>query len=232
MSPLSAWTVPLIAQSRVEFHPDRVLYYAVAALIALVVHEYAHAFVATRLGDYSPRSMGRLTLNPKAHADTFGTLVFPAILLLIVLFRGDWSVFAYAKPMPVNPWNLRKQSRDIVWIQVAGPLANLALAFIFGAVLVATCGTTVVGDFVAILVVTNVFFAAIHVIPMPPLDGARAISPFLPPRAREVMTNLEQYAPLFILLVFFILGGFFFDIVFAIARGISSLMPGRACLFL
>lgn len=228
-APLSAWSVPLIAQSRFEFHPDRVLYYAAAALIALVVHEYAHAFVATRLGDYSPRSMGRLTLNPKAHADTFGTLVFPAILLLIVLFNGNWAMFAYAKPMPVNPWNLRKQSRDIVWIQAVGPVANLILAFAFGAVRIATCGIGPLTDFVSVLVVVNVFFAAIHVIPMPPLDGARAIGPFLPPRPREVMTNLEQYAPLFILLVFFILGNFFLSVVEIIAGGLYRLIPGAAC---
>jgi Zn-dependent protease len=213
----------------VEFHPDRVLFYAAATLVALVVHEFAHAFMATRVGDYSPRSMGRLTLDPRPHADTFGTLVFPAILLLIVLFRGDWAVFAYAKPMPLNPWNLRKQTRDTVLIQAAGPIANLALAFAFGAVRIATCGIPVLPDFVSVLVVVNVFFAAIHIIPMPPLDGARAIAPFLPPRAREVMVNLEQYAPLFILLVFFILGAFFFTVVDAIAGGLYNLIPGASC---
>ena len=223
--------VPLIARAPLEFHADRVLYYAVATLIALIVHEYAHAFVATRLGDQSPRAMGRLTLNPKAHADTFGTYVFPVLLLLIVLFQGDWTVFAYAKPMPLNPWNFRKQTRDVVLIQVAGPVANLMLAFVFGAILTAACGTTVLSDLLSVAVGVNVFFAAIHVIPMPPLDGSKAITPFLPPRAREVMTNLEQYAPLFVLAVLFLLGGFFFGIVGAIARGISSLIPG-SCLSL
>jgi Zn-dependent protease len=213
----------------VEFHPDRVIYYAVATLVALVVHEFAHAVTATRLGDYSPRSMGRLTLDPRAHADTFGTLVFPAILLLIVLFRGDWALFAYAKPMPLNPWNFRKQTRDTVLIQAAGPIANLVLAFAFGAVRIATCGISVLSDLVGVLVVVNVFFAAIHIIPMPPLDGSRAIAPFLPARAREVMVNLEQYAPLFILLVFFILGSFFFSVVDAIAGGLYRLIPGASC---
>ncbi|HEX9236256.1 MAG TPA: hypothetical protein VF972_08250, partial [Actinomycetota bacterium] len=112
---------------------------------------------------------------------------------------------------------------------LAGPIANLVVALAAGALLAVVCGIRVVSSFLGVVVFVNVFFAAIHVIPMPPLDGARAVTPFLPPRAREVMTNLEQYAPLFILLVFFILGGFFFSVVEAIARGLYSLVPGGSC---
>jgi Zn-dependent protease len=219
-----------VGQTSVGFHPVRVVFYATAALIALVLHEYAHAFVATRLGDQSPRSMGRLSLGPRQHADVFGTYVFPAILLLPVLFSGRGVMFAYAKPMPLNPWSVKRQSRDTVLIQVAGPVTNLLVAAVFGIALQATCGTRVLTDFLSVVVFVNVFFAAIHVVPMPPLDGARAITPFLPPRAREVFTNLEQFAPLFILLVFFILGGFFFGFVEAIARGLLTLTPGTSCL--
>jgi Zn-dependent protease len=210
-------------------HLDDVLYYAAAVLIALVFHEFAHAWVATRLGDNSPRAMGRLTLNPKPHLDPFGSMVMPAILLLIVLFAGPSVVFAYAKPMPLNPWSTRRATRDTVFIQAAGPVTNLGLAIVFGLIYGFTCGFGPVDDLLVACILTNALFAAIHIIPIPPLDGARAIGPFLPPRAREVFLNMEQYAPLFMLLVFFILGGFFFGIVDSIRDGILSLVPVGSC---
>jgi Zn-dependent protease len=210
-------------------HPDDVLYYAVAVLIALVFHEFAHAWVATRLGDGSPRAMGRLTLNPKPHLDPFGSMVMPAILLLIVFFAGPAVVFAYAKPMPLNPWSMRRATRDTVFIQAAGPLTNLGLAIVFGLVYSVTCGIGPLDAFLIACIFTNALFAAIHIIPIPPLDGARAIGPFLPPRAREVMLNMEQYAPLFMLLAFFLLGGFFLGIVGAVRDGILSLVPSGSC---
>ena len=214
----------------VGLHPVAVVYYAAAVAIALTLHEFAHAFVAGRVGDHTPRSMGRLTLNLRPHVDPFGTLVFPAILLLPILFSGSGIMFAYAKPMPLTPWNLRRGTRDVVLIQLAGPVLNLILAIGFGALLGATCGTRGLEDFFGACVRVNVFFAAIHLVPMPPLDGARAIGPFLSPRAREVFTNMEQYAPLFILLVFFILGQFFFSFVGTIAGGLLRLVPGSSCL--
>jgi Zn-dependent protease len=220
---------PFILAADLSVHPLLVVYYAAAALIALVVHEYAHAFTATRLGDQSPRAMGRLTLNPKPHLDTFGSLVFPAILLIRVLFAGGGVMFAYAKPMPLNAWNSARANRDVVLIQAAGPVANVALAFVFGGLLVVGCGIPGLEDFLGVALLVNVLFAAIHVVPMPPLDGARAITPFLPPRAREVFLNLEQYGALFILLVFFIIGGPFFDFVGAIVDGILALIPGASC---
>ena len=207
-------------------HPDLVLYYAVATLVALVVHEFAHAFVATRLGDTTPRAMGRLTLNPKAHADPFGTYVLPAILLLIVFFAGSsYLVFAYAKPMPLNPWNARRASRDMVVIQAAGPVTNLLLAFAFALVFSAVgCPASALGDFLLVMVLTNAAFVAIHLIPIPPLDAARAITPFLSYRARDFFVNMEQYAALIMLLVFFILGGFFGGLVGSMRDGIFRLV--------
>ncbi len=219
-------TLPLAALRSV--HPDLVLYFGVAALVALVFHEFAHAFVAARFGDPTPRQMGRFTLSPKAHADTFGTFVLPAILLLIVFFAGPNVVFAYAKPMPLNPWHSRRGNRNTILIQAAGPLANLALAFAFGAVHNVVCGTGALGTFLLTGVEVNAIFAAIHIIPIPPLDAARAIVPFLSYRARDVFVSMEQYAPLFMLLVFFILNGFFFDIVGRIAGGIINLV-GVGC---
>lgn len=210
-------------------HPDLVLYFAVATLIALVVHEFAHALAATRLGDPTPKQMGRLTLNPRPHLDTFGSIVFPAILLLIVLFSGSSFMFAYAKPMPLNPWSTRRATRDTVLVQAAGPVANLLLAFAFAALYQAVCGVGALQTFLAAGVLTNATFAAIHILPIPPLDGSRAITPFLSGRAREVFMSMEQYAPLFILLLFFILGGFFQSLVLSIRNGLLGLFPFGGC---
>lgn len=215
----------------VSLHPLQVVYYAAALAIGLVIHEYAHAWAASRFGDLTPRSMGRLSLNPKVHADPFGTIALPAILLLVVLFQGSGFVFAYGKPMPVNSWNLRNKSRDPVLIALAGPLASLLLAVVFGALLQATCGTSALTDILSKAVIVSVILAAFNLVPMPPLDGARAISPFLPPRAREVMANMEQFGALFILLVLFILrGSGLVDFVGSIANGLLSLIPGSHCL--
>ena len=214
-----------------DIHPLTVVYAAAALAVSLVLHEFAHAWTADRLGDHTPRQMGRLTLNPKPHIEPFGSLVLPAIMLLIVFFTGRPFVLAYGKPMPVNSWNLKKQNRDLVLIALAGPAMSLLLAFAFGAGLGFACGVPVVSGLLAAFVVVNVLLAAFNLLPMPPLDAARAITPFLPPRAREVFINLEQYGALFILLFVFLLGGLgFVNLVGAIADGIISLVPGGDCL--
>jgi Zn-dependent protease len=210
-------------------HLDDVLYYGVAGLVALVFHEFAHAVAAVRLGDPTPRAMGRMSLDPRPHIDTFGSLVLPAILLLIIFFTGPNVMFAYAKPMPLNPWSSRRATRDTVLVQAAGPLTNLFLALAFGLVYSVVCTSPVLGGLIAACVITNALFAAIHIIPIPPLDASKAITPFLPPRPREVMLTMEQYAPLFMLVVFFLLGSFVFGIVEPIQRGILSMIPAGSC---
>jgi Zn-dependent protease len=212
---------------------QNVLFLALGLLIGLVVHEYAHAFVALRLGDMSPKLAGRLTLKPRPHVEPFGTLVLPAILLLVVLFGGSPFVFAYAKPQPLNQWGFRKQDRQVVLISLAGPAANVALAVVFGlAFRVALHGTSSVtlvrllGD----LVVANVIMAVMNIMPIPPLDGSRVVATLLPPRPREVMTNLEPYGALFMLVIFFIIAGPIFDFVRVIGNGICRLVAGVDCI--
>src|SRR5207249_7329458 len=111
------------------------LYFAVTLGVALVVREYARAWMANRLGDLTPKLNGRLTLDIRRHAEPFGTILLPILLLLPVLFGRNFifPVFAYAKPLPLNPWTLRRRDRDLVLISVAGPIANTLLAFVFGA---------------------------------------------------------------------------------------------------
>jgi Zn-dependent protease len=213
------------------------IYLAVGLLIALVVHEYAHAWAAIRLGDYTPRLMRRATLDPRPHVDPFGTLVLPALLLLPVLFgssmldrSGLFPVFAYAKPFAVNPWNLRKQDRHLTLIAIAGPAANVLLAFAFGGLYrLAGSQTNELARFLASCLIATVIMAVMQIVPIPGLDGSRLIARFLPPRAREVYQNLDQYAALFILLIFFIVHGPIFAFVRVIGNGICQLVAGSDC---
>jgi len=206
------------------------VYLAVGLLLALDAREFVRASVAVRLGDHSPRNAGRVTLDPRPHVDRFGTLVLPAILLLPVLFGNLlFPVFAYAKPLPLNPWNLRNRGRDSVWIALAGPITNVAMAFVYGALLrVGTGGQ--LGRFLGACLIATVIMAVMQLVPLPGLDGSKIVARFLPPRAQEVCASLDAYLALFILLVFFILPGPIFAFVRVIGNGICSLVAGGPCL--
>jgi Zn-dependent protease len=205
-----------------------VVYLAVGLAIGLTLHEYAHAFAATRVGDQTPRLSGRLTLNPRPHVEVFGTLILPGILLLVVLFGGPRFVFAYAKPQPLNPWAMRRADRQVALISLAGPAANVLLAFLFGA-LFRGFHQGELGRFVEDCLIVNVILAAMNIMPIPPLDASRVVARYLPPRAREVMTSLEQYGALFMLAIFFVFSGPIFGFVAIIGNGICRLVAGAPC---
>ena len=201
--------------------------------MGLAVHEYVHAFVALRFGDMSPKLAGRLTLRPRPHVEAFGTLILPGILLLKVLFGQALFVFGYAKPQPLNQWGFRKQDRQVILTSLAGPAANLVLAVLFGLLfrLVRNTPSSVLFQLVQDLLIVNVTLAVMNLMPIPPLDGARVVATLLPARPREVMTNLEQYGALFMLLVFFLITGPLFTFVRAIGNGVCQLAAGADCIF-
>jgi Zn-dependent protease len=207
-------------------------YLGVALVPAIVLHEYAHAFVAVRLGDPTPKRWGRLTLNPRPSIDPFGSLILPALALILVAARGEMllPVFAYAKPMPVDPTMFRNPRRDQALVVLAGLGANLALAIPAG--LVIRAGVT--GEallFTLAWVVVNAFMFGLQLMPVPGLDGSKLLAPFLPPRAREVYVNLDQYLVLFILLIFFLLAGPLLAIVNVFADLACNLAAGIDCPF-
>lgn len=202
--------------------------FLLAALVpALLVREYAKATVAGRLGDPTPKRWGRLTLNPKQLADPFGTYILPALILLLwasgAAFRPP--PFAYAKPMPLDPSYLKHRERDSTWIALAGPLSNLTMAAVAGVILRAGFTGDVYQLVLAFLYVNLIMFV-FHLMPIPGLDGARILARFLPPRAREVYTNLDQYLVLFMLLIFFLLGGPLLSIVDGLTRGACNVLAG------
>jgi Zn-dependent protease len=203
------------------------IYLAVALLPSLVAHEYAHALTADRLGDPTPRRWGRLTLNPRPLIDPFGSLILPGLILVLVASGQPCvlPVFAYAKPMPLDPLHLRNPKRDEVLVTLAGPGVNLLLALAAGVVLrVLPVGEGWYLAYAAFLV--NVYMFVFQLMPVPGLDGARLLARVLPPRAREVYVNLDQYLVLFILVIFFLLAGPFLSIVRALARAVTSILTG------
>jgi Zn-dependent protease len=207
------------------------IFFAIGLAIALPVHEYAHAWMSVRLGDLTPRNEGRLTLNPRAHVDPLGSFILPGIILLPILFgRSLWPPFAYGKPQGQNPWTLRRRTRDAVLIALAGPAANLLLAFAFGLAIRALGTGGRIGEFLVACLIVNVTFVVLNLVPLPPLDGARVLAQFLSPRPREVFMSWEPLGPLFIIVIFFFLGGTIFDFVSAVGRGVCQLAAGLDCL--
>jgi Zn-dependent protease len=188
---------------------QRAIIAAPAILFALTVHEFFHAYIAYRFGDTTARDMGRLTLNPLAHLDLIGTL-----MLFVSQFRFGW-----AKPVPVNPYNLRNPRVADFWISAAGPLSNLGLGLIFGLMLRLVLVSSVqlpeaVAMFLYLSVSINVSLAFFNLIPVFPLDGSHILRSILPPHYDEALTRFEMIAPFLLILLiitgatWFILGPF------------------------
>jgi len=180
--------------------------WALPVLVAIVFHEVAHGWVANRLGDPTAARMGRLTLNPIAHIDLFGTILLP---LLLIIAQSPF-LFGYAKPVPVNYYNLNNPKRDMIWVALAGPAMNLLLAF--GSVLAlkvllpvfAASGmdplSSSVTDFFSPLalmaknsLLINVVLAVFNAFPLPPLDGGRVLVGLLPEPHASTVARVEPY---------------------------------------
>ena len=185
---------------------QRAIIAAPAILFALTVHEFFHAFIAFRFGDTTARDMGRLTLNPLAHLDFFGTL-----MLFVSQFHFGW-----AKPVPVNPYNLRNPRVADFWISAAGPLSNLGLGLVFGLLRrMAFASSTQMPEAVAMFlyfsVSINVSLAFFNLIPIFPLDGSHILRSILPPQYEESLSKFEMIAP-FVLILLIVTGAVWFII--------------------
>ena len=170
-------------------------------LLALTVHEYAHGLIAEKFGDPTARMMGRITMNPLPHIDPIGTIILPAFLIIV---RSPF-IFGWAKPVPVNPFNLKDPKRDMIWISLAGPVANLIFAFVCGLILRVSLLFTSSGPIIVMLawgVIIGLVLAAFNLIPVPPLDGSGILKGLLPDRMQEGYAKYERFGFIILLGLF------------------------------
>lgn len=168
---------------------------AAAVLLVLAIHEYAHAAVAVRLGDPRPKLDGRLTLNPLVHLDPVGTLM--------LLFFG----FGWAKPVMVDPTHFRHPRRGMMWVALAGPAANLIMAFVMARIYPLVVEplplnwALAVRAFFQVTISLNIWLAVFNLLPLPPLDGSKVLAGLVPGRWAYRLYRWETYGTVLLLLL-------------------------------
>lgn len=202
-----------------------ILIQAPVILLSLTIHEYAHGWVANKLGDPTAEQMGRLTLNPIAHLDVLGT-----ILMFVV-------GFGWAKPVPINPINFKDPKKGTLLVAIAGPLSNLATAIVAGLILSTMIPKMITGELVftgayavipviiILALVYGIALAVFNMLPIPPLDGSRVLYAVLPQRELRVYRQFEPYGVL-VLFGLFIFGSGVFKYIFYPVSLLSELFSG------
>ena len=184
-------------------------------LLALTFHEVAHGYVARRLGDPTAEEMGRLSLNPAKHISIFGTILFPLMLYL----AHSPVIFGWAKPVPVDARYFRNPLRGMMWVGMAGPVANfilaLAGALVFRLLKGLIAGQSLLLDLTVMFIFINLILGLFNLIPIPPLDGSRIVTGLLPRRLAVEYLKVERYG--FLILVFLLYVGVFRNFIFPAA---------------
>lgn len=192
----------------------------IVLFFSIVIHEIAHGSVALRLGDPTAKNAGRLTLNPIKHIDFFGTIILP---LMLIISRSPF-VIGWAKPVPVNPFNLRDQKWGSLKVSIAGPATNFLIAIIFGLAMRFSPLPDSMAMIFSIIVLYNFAWGIFNLIPIPPLDGSHVLFTFLPEKFNQLKLFLQQYG-LFIFLLFIFFGGI--SLVFTGAAILFYLVAGQ-----
>ena len=172
-----------------------IILFIIIIFFSITFHECSHGWMAYKLGDPTPKLSGRLTLNPFAHIDPFGTIVLPIILAMIGVVP-----FGYAKPVPINPYHFKNPRKDIMWVGISGPASNFILAFVLSLILRITGGGFIPNVLVWAITI-NIVLAVFNIMPIPPLDGSRVLASFLPHKISYNYLKLGIWGFVFIILL-------------------------------
>ncbi len=207
----------------------QIIFQLAVIIFSVVIHEVSHGYAALMLGDHTAEQEGRLTLNPVKHIDPVGSIVVP---LLSYALGG--IVFGWARPVPYNPYNLRNQKWGPAIVGAAGPLANLAIALIFGIMLrflpfvSASFGGLYALNFLhvaSMIAFLNIVLAIFNLVPIPPLDGSKVLFSLLPYRLRWIGEFMERYSLILFLLFIFVFAGAIIPVVLFFFRLFSGMFP-------
>jgi Zn-dependent protease len=185
---------------------QKIFIFSIPIVFAITVHEVAHGWVASKLGDQTAKLLGRLTLNPIKHIDPIGTVVLPILMIVFTPYAFGW-----AKPVPVNWRNLGNPKRDMALVAVAGPLANFFMLVFWVLFLMITSNlsflpsysTLLLTEMASVGIIINIVLIVLNLLPLPPLDGSRIFAAFLSPAMAIKYGKLEQWGfPILVVLIF------------------------------
>ncbi|HRY63028.1 MAG TPA: site-2 protease family protein [Patescibacteria group bacterium] len=178
----------------------QLIFFFLIIIPSAIIHEYAHGAMADRLGDPTAKDAGRLTLNPLAHIDLYGTILMPLFLLWA---SGGSFMFAYAKPVPYNPYNLKNKKWGPALVGIAGPASNLITAIFFG-VLYQFLPVSNFSELIAIIAYANIILLVFNLVPIPPLDGSKILFALFPDSWDNIKIFLERFGIIiFLIFVFY-----------------------------
>ena len=170
-------------------------------LFAVITHECAHGWMAEKCGDSTARYAGRITLNPLPHIDLMGSIILP---FLLIIMRSSFLV-AWAKPVPVNFYNLRNPKKDMIWVSLAGPVANIILAAVCGILLKIGLGKIgIINVMLGYGIHIGLLLASFNLVPVPPLDGSKILMGILPVKYSYQYSKLEPYGSLILFAALFL----------------------------
>ena len=191
---------------------------AIPIIFAITVHEAAHGYVARYFGDMTAQYLGRITLNPLKHIDLVGTIILPAFL-----YWNGGFIFGWAKPVPVNPSNLRNPKKDMFWVALAGPFSNLLMAIFWVFLYVRFQYYVPFLDEMALVgIKINLLLMILNMLPIPPLDGGKVAVSLLPYPWSSYVENLERYG-LFII-IFLLFSGVLGNIIYPVKNFIMGII--------